>query len=343
MTTPTVPAPPPIAAAPAATSDWTILTLRLVRWELRQAWRRVMGKVLLGLLLGLYVLEMSGLLLAYVASSASASNEPGNTATTLTLGYLTFPRSASIAVSYVSVLGVILLTIFTGASAGGDYRFGTYRLAISRGIGRGQALLAKVLALIILAVGVVGLMLLLGALLGVILGPSLGGVPEGLSVAGIGQLVAYWAAVTLRLIVYSLIALFFATVGRSAAAGIGGALGFVVVELIVVPVLQGIVLAERISQGIVNGPGGPRIGPPNAVTNILTVVHNLFVQPNADALTAAASQGPLTLSGPIDLSSIQNLVMPPPAAAQALLVLLVWCALALGGSYLLVRSRDVTD
>jgi hypothetical protein len=69
----------------------------------------------------------------------------------------------------------------------------------------------------------------------------------------------------------------------------------------------------------------------------------LFLQTNADALASAAQQGPLTLRL-VPSSPVLDSVLPAaPSGAVAFLVMVVWCALLVGLSYVLVRQRDVTD
>src|SRR5215472_2573896 len=69
----TPPAPPAVAAtAPSVTSGgWLPQTWRLSRWDLFAAWRRVMSKVLLGILLGFFVLIVGFIVLGYVISQSA--------------------------------------------------------------------------------------------------------------------------------------------------------------------------------------------------------------------------------------------------------------------------------
>lgn len=332
MTVASQPSPAAPVAAPSPTSDWMTLTLRLVRWELFQAWRRVMAKVLLGILIAGFVLEYLALVLAYVGISANA--DPAQAANSIR-NLFTFPVSVALAEGYTSFMGVVMLCILAGTVVGGEYGYGTQRLALSRGIGRGQALAAKVMTLAILAGAVTAMMFVLSALLGYTIGPALGGSPDGLSVAGIAQLLGYWAAAALRLFAYSLVALFFATLGRSTAAGIGGALGFVIVEVVGLFIVTGIVVAAMAMK--LAGQAVP------SYVNTLTTIRAAFLQTNVDALAGAARQGPLNLQLAPASSQAQALLPASPSALQALVVIVLWCAATIGFSYVLVRVRDVTD
>ena len=330
---------PEVIPAPRATSDWLVLTARLVRWNLFQIWRRTMTKVLLGVVVGLFVLYAGAL--ALLVRVIQAQGDLGTIGGTLLRDQLTFPLSVSFAVGYITFMGVVTLCIVVGSLVGGEYGNSTQRLALSRGVGRGQALAAQLAATAALALLVVAGIMVLGILLGITVGPLLGGTAPGLSFGGITELLQFWGAVAFRLFDYSLIALFFATLGRSTAAGVGGALGFIVIESVIVPILRVLILAQEVTTAIATN-GQPTLKL-NSVGQTLTIVMNSFLQPNADALAKAAQVGPLNLTPITGTEQIQNLLTLPPGTLQAFLVMLVYAVLAIGGSYLLVRSRDVTD
>jgi ABC-type transport system involved in multi-copper enzyme maturation permease subunit len=328
----TVPAaaPSPVAA-PRANGDWLTLSLRMTRWNLFQIWRRIMAKVLLGLLLGIFALVALALVLAYLAARGGSADAAAGIAS-----LLTFPRSTALAVEYVAFFGVVLCCIVTGSLVGGEYGFNTLRLALSRGIGRGQVIVAQTAALALLAFGTALGMALLGSLVGITLGPLMGGTPEAMTAGGLGQLLGYVLATGLRIFAYSMLALLFGTLTRSTAGGIGCALGFVVVELVALPIVTAIITVQR---GIALATHLPLPG----YVSTLTVVRLLFIQTNADALMAAARDGPLTLNLVPIARQATALLPTPPSATQALLVLLAWCVGSGALSYWLTRQRDVTD
>jgi ABC-type transport system involved in multi-copper enzyme maturation permease subunit len=321
-----------LAAAPRPSTDLLPQTLRLVRWELFQLWRRVMTKVLLGILLGLYALYMAFYLLGY----ALTGNTDGGVAQRAIVGQLSFPASIGVALGYATFMGVVLLGIAAGVLVGSEYGQGTQRLALSRGVERWQALAAKVGALAVVAGIIVAGMLALGVLVGVTIGPLLGGSLQAMTAGAVPQLLAYWASVALRLFMYSLIGLFFATLGRSSAGGIGGVLGFVVVEIVglgILTAIEGVAIASARATGL----------PTPDFVPTLDAIRFAFPQTNADALTVAAQQGPLAISAAVSSTRVEGLVLSTPPTVQALLVMLAWCAGLIGLSYVLLRSRDVTD
>lgn len=334
------PAPPDAASrltpAPPASGDWLVITWRLIQWNLFQIWRRVLTKVLLGIFLGIFALELVGFVFAYLASDTSSGLSLG----TLARDQLTFPLSLSLAANYVSLMGVVFLSILAGALVGGEYGFSTQRLALSRGVGRTQALAAQIGALALLALGIVAAMLAVGAVVGLTLGPLLGGSPGTMSLAAIPQLLGFWGVFALRLFVYSLIGLFLATLGRSAAAGVGGALGFMIVEVILANILSVIITFQR----AVETQGGQHLAAPaDTTTTVLYGVLDALLKTNADALGGAAQVGPLNLTGDTTVSRVLSQFLVPPSALQSALVMGLYVILLVGGSYLLVQHRDVRD
>jgi ABC-type transport system involved in multi-copper enzyme maturation permease subunit len=317
-------------AAPRATGDWLTLTLRMIRWNLYQMWRRVMFKVLVGLLLGIFALVVLALLLAFAATRNSTAASSGVAI------LLTFPRSTALATEYTAFFGMVLCCVLTGALVGGEYGFNTLRLSLSRGIGRGQIIVAQMAALALLAFGTAFGMVLVGTLVGVTIGPLLGATPESVSADGLGQLLVYCAAAGLRIFTYTMIALLFGTLTRSTAGGIGCALGFVAVELVALPIITVIISAQRVAAATFHTPI------PGYV-DTLTVVRAAFIQTNADVVVQASRTGPLDLNL-VPASPQLNAFLPtPPSTTQALLVLLLWCAAAGALSYWLTRKRDVTE
>ncbi len=337
MTTPiSAPPSPALAPSPPATGDLITHTLRLVRWDLFQTWRRVMAKVLLGILLGIFLVIVAGVLLAYGAASGSAASSGNTTGADVIRNLITFPLSTGLAVQYTTFMGVVLLSIMAGVLVGGEFGFGTQRLALTRGVGRGQALASKILTLAALAAATVAGMLLLGTLIGITLGPALGGTPDRLSFAGFAQLLSFWLATSLRLFAYSLVGLFFGTLGRSTAAGVGGALGFVAVELVAWSIITGIVSSAIFAARQFGSPLPSWVG-------TLTLVRASMLKTVLDAFGSAASQGPLNLGNANDITRAADSLVTPPSALQSVLVIVLWCVALIGFSYLLLRTRDVSD
>lgn len=356
----------PANTAPVATSvvapspvEWLLNTWRMTRWYLFAAWRRVMSKVLLGILLGLFVLIVGFLVLGFVVTQNSpaagrdcqpvpATQQAGDNGNggqvvceplspqqeqqirdqqaDVIRAPLTFPGSLQLAGGYTTFMGVIVLAILAGAMIGGEFGQGTIRLALSRGVGRAQALTAQAAALALLALGIGLGMLLLGALIGVTIGPALGATLPALPSGGVAALLAYWLAVSLYLFAFAAIAFFLATLARSTAAGIAGPLGYLIFELIAIGVLA-------IVASLVAGDTG----------EFLRHVQDWFLGQNLSALTTAAFQ-PLAAAVPNAGGARgggdggQTI-----GTMHALLVSLAYCALLVGSTYLIMRRRDVTD
>lgn len=360
--TPANTAPVAASVVPSSPVEWLLNTWRLTRWYLFAAWRRVMSKVLLGILLGLFVLITGFVVLGFVVTQNSSTvgrdcqpvpaatqqaGENGNGGQVVCeplspqqqqqirdeqanaiRAPLTFPGSLQFAGGYTTFMGVILLAILAGAMIGGEFGQGTIRLALSRGVGRSQALTAQATALAILALGIGLGMLLLGTLIGVTIGPALGATLPALPAGGVGALLAYWLAVSLYLFAFAAIAFFLATLARSTAAGIAGPLGYLIFELIAIGVLA-------IVASLVAGDTG----------DFLRHVQDWFLGQNLAALTTAAFQ-PLAAVVPTFRGGEgggggnggQTIT-----TAHALLVSLAYCALLVGSTYVIMRRRDVTD
>lgn len=360
---PTATPPAPVPTAPAATSgDWLLQTWRLTRWDLFAARRRVMSKVLAGILLGLFVLIVGFVVLGYVITqSAPIQGEncaPAPVATSQTSGggsssgdqvqcqsltaqqqqqirdqetssvraTITFPGSVQLAGGYTTFMGVILLAILAGAVVGGEFGFGTLRLALSRGMGRAQVLAAQVAALAILSLGISLVMLLLGILVGVTIGPLLGATLPALSGSGALGLVTYWLAVSFHLFAFAAIAFFLATLTRSTAAGIAGPLGYYVFELIAVGILTALGFAIRGDLG-----------------NFLSHVPDWLLGQNLD-MVATKAFAPLQAAAASGIASNNGGVTGPTfGLGHALLVSLGYCVLLVGSTFFIMRRRDITD
>lgn len=359
-------APPP--ASPAATpspdsSGWLLITWRLTRWNLLIAWRRVMSKVLLGILLGLFALITGFVVLGFLItqnapisgencvpvpiatsqSGANASTPDGTQVQCQPLSAeqqqqirdqqsaavrstLTFPNSVQFAGGYTAFMGVILLSILAGAVIGGEFAFGTLRLALSRGIGRAQMLTAQVAALALLSLGISLVLLLLGVLIGVTIGPLLGATVPALSGSGAVALVLYWLAISLHLFAFAAIAFFLATLARSTAAGIAGPLGYYVFEIIAVGVLSALSFAIRGNLG-----------------DFLGHVPDWLLSQNLGVVATKAFAPLQSVDTTVQNNGGGGGLAPTFDLGHALLVSLAYCVLLVGSTYFIMRRRDITD
>lgn len=355
------------AGAPQATSGaWLGQTWRLTLWELFTAWRRVMSKVLLGILLGLFVLIIGFVLLGYLITqnapvqgqtcgpapvvSTQSSGGNGNSGngsgnpqvqcqplsaqdqqqirdqeTSSIRATLTFPSSVQFAGGYTAFMGVILLAILAGAVIGGEFGFGTVRLALSRGVGRAQLLTAQVVALALLSLGISLVMVLLGIIAGFTIGPLLGATVAALPSGGGLALVTYWLAVSLHLFAFAAIAFLLATLARSTAAGIAVPLGYYIFEVIATGILSALSFA-------IHGNVGDFLGH----------VPDWFLGQNL-SVVAAKTFAPLQpASGGIQ-SGGGGPTGPTFDLTHGLLVSLAYCVVLIGATYFIMRRRDITD
>jgi ABC-type transport system involved in multi-copper enzyme maturation permease subunit len=304
----------------------------LTRVNLYLAWRRAMSKVLLLILVGLFALIVGFFVLEYNAVSgtpastfsscgprqAQCQQEPPaqlearkQSILDSIRGTVSLPESLGVAGGYTGFVGALLVAILAGTLVGSEYGQGTLRLSLTRGLGRVQVLAGQVIACAALAL-ITGLgMVLVGLLVGVTVGPALGGTIPNVSADGLRTGTVYGLAVSLQLFVYTLFALGFATLGRSAAAGIGGAIGFLFLEIVASPIFQAI-------GGALGGDWGSR----------LQHSPDFFPYNNLSALATWASNR--ADSTTLDLT-------------HAALVVAAYVIVLIGGSYALFRLRDVTD
>lgn len=354
--------PPAFTSSTATTGDWLIQTWRLTRWNLFVAWRRVMSKVLLGILLGFFALIIGFIVLGYVITQSApvqgqrCSSGPGTSQSsggTSTNGNqpvqcqplsaqdqqqirdqetssirttLAFPGSVQLAGGYTTFLGVILLSILAGAVIGGEFGFGTLRLALSRGMGRAQILTAQAVALALLSLGIGLAMMLLGVLVGVTIGPLLGATLPALSGGGALALVAYWLAISFDLFAFAAIAFFLATLSRSTAAGIAGPLGYYVFEIIAIGILSALSFAIRGNLGA-----------------FLGHVPDWLLGQNLSVIAAKAFAPLQSVSTTVQQGGGNISNGPSFGLAHALLVSLTYCVLLVGSTYFIMRRRDITD
>ena len=331
---------PAQSTAPAPSGIWITEVLRLTRWELYLAWRRAMAKVLIILLVVFYAITVG--FLCFV--TAQIINQPLQTGqcppnavgcqepsqqelereraaeiTPLT-DQLTFPTSLGFAASFTRVAGLILICILAGALVGSEYGYSTQRLAFSRGTSRLQMLVAQGLALAVISMIVAAGMLALGALVGVIVGPAFGLAVSAPSFGGWMEIFKFFLAFAFSLFAYTIVALGAATLGKSTAAGIGLALGYIVLEFIL--------------SGILSGIGQILTAAGNSIGQTLQHIPDWFLGNNVGAVMGHAGQYPIGLAADPG---------PDLTLARTLIVSLIYCAVFVGGSYLLLSRREVTE
>lgn len=327
---------------PAPAGIWITEVFRLTRWELYLAWRRVMAKVLIIIMIVAYALVITvvGIGLTAIQNEPAPqsfqcppdavgcqapSQQELNQERTASIAQfsdpVTFPTSLGFAATVTRIVGLILICILAGALVGSEYGFSTQRLAFSRGTSRLQMLTAQAVALAVISMVVAAGMLVIGAIVGLIMGPAFG---VGISMPSFGgwmEIIKFFLAFSFSLFAYTLVALAAATLGKSTAAGVGLALGVIVIELILTPILQAIGGALYNFAHVDFG-------------NVLQHIPDWFLGSNVGALLGYAGQYPISLA-------------PAPSNdfsfARALLISLVYCAIFFGGSYFLLSRRDVTE
>ena len=229
---------------------------------------------------------------------------------------LRLPLSLYVAVQSMQVIGLVLMVIIAGTIVGGEYSVGTIRLMSTRGPTRIQYLLSKVGALLVcIVVGFVFLVLIglvLGSLLNLV--SDIATNTDFLSNGGIWHMLVYALVSMFSLFVYSMLALFLATLGRSTAAGVAGALVWWVLESVLTGVL---VLVGTLVR--------------SAFGDFLKAVPDYFIGSNINALLQNQQQYFLGFGA----SSLSDL--------HAILVLLVYLALFIGLSILVIIRRDITN
>ncbi|HJT59468.1 MAG TPA: ABC transporter permease [Ktedonobacteraceae bacterium] len=295
--------------------DFFSVLLRLIGMELYKIRRRPMSKVL-GIIsvlaVVLFFLVVLFVTLVLVQRDGSIGASP-----------LLPPVAFYLVNQVVLVLGQVLIIILLGTLVGGEYGVGTIRLMLTRGPTRAQFLLAKVGAsLVCCAIGAV-VMIALGILLGFFFN-LFTGLPftfEFFTAAWLGHAVLYILISIFSLFVYSMLALFLATLGRSTAAGIAGALTW-------------LLLGETILRTILDLIGAATGG---ATGDFLRAIPDYFIGSNTGALSQNQNQylnffGSSSLSDP---SSINDL--------HAILVLIVYLAIFIGISLWLKQKRDITN
>lgn len=230
---------------------------------------------------------------------------------------LRLPESLELAVTQGEFNpAIILIIILVGSSAGGELSVGTVRLLFTRGPWRGQFLLAKYGAALVCTIcGVLG-MALLGASVGQLFN-LLSGVSQNwhfLSAAWFGHALLYLLATMLNWWMYAVVAIFFGTLGRSTAAGIGGALTWF--------------FAEPIISSILAAAGAFSLG---GVGVFLRALPDYLMGNNARALQLNQAQYLFGGAG----SSQSDL--------HALITLAVYLTVFIGLTWWLNESRDVTN
>lgn len=305
--------------------DYLSVLLRLTGMELYKLRNRAMS-VVLGTI-GVLAIVMAFLLitlLAVIFLGSSATQQEVSSISQL----LRLPDSLYVVVFvlFTLTLGPVLIFILVGAMVGGEYGIGTIRLLFTRSPARWQFLVAKMLtAITCIAIGVVAITLV-GLLVGQLLNFITGVAPtfDFFSAAWLGYALLYLLSTMFCLFVYAMMALFIATLGRSTAAGIAGALiWFFVAEPVVKLVCS---ISATASKGI--------------TADIARSIPDYLISNNIAALLANQNE---SLFGTRIASFLALFGSSPLSNLHALLVLVGYLILFTGLAWLINEYRDITN
>ncbi len=325
--------------------DYSSVVLRQIAVELYKIRRRTMSKVLFWLCIaatlvtfGLVVLNTIMVLRSptdsFLPPSCTLSpvqpclNHPATANDLLqaaqmkatvvhnTSNALRLPDALNVATQIVQLVGLILIIILAGTIVGGEYSGGTIRLILTRSPTRTQFLIAKIgaisICIVIGALTIIGVGLVLSTLLNLITG-----IPQPVQLlTGMWLFHAslYILIALFGLLVYAMLALCLATVGRATASGVAGALTWALLE----PVVGNILYLVGSS---VKGPLG----------SIIQAIPDYFIRNTIDALLQNQAQY-IENTGPSMLTN-----------AHALIVLLVYLLIFIGIAWRSTMGRDVTN
>ncbi|MDI3339566.1 MAG: ABC transporter permease [Sphaerobacter sp.] len=263
----------------------------LIGMELAKLRKRPMTRVVFGLL----VLAAAGLpVLIYAAGTPEARDS------------FVFPGAIEDGVRVAELLGMVSLPVLGAAIAGSEYAWGTMRLLIATGVGRGRLFTAKLVALLLATLAhvvlAVGLVSLEAAVAGALTGR--GHELPTIDAAWVGDLVQMLGTTWFLLSFLVLVGFGVAMLGRSMAAGIAVAIGLPIAQQI------GSVLAPAILG---------RFG---------EVLVDFFPNTSFEALAQRAG---------FDAAPPDGLLSPERAVAT----LLAYTVILLGAALLVFQRRDV--
>lgn len=292
-------------------TDFISTLLRLIGVELYKIRRRVMSIVLLaiGLVAAIGTFAIIGI---FAIALIHNGNTLGVSASTL----LRLPDSLNLATAIAQNIGRLLIIILAGSIIGGEYSHGTFRLILTRGPSRSQFVLMKIGAILVcIFIGFL-MMVLTGVIAGLLLSPFTGIAQSFnfLTGAWVLHAILYLLAAMLDLFIYAMLALCLATLGRSTAAGVAGAIAWALLE----PVVSNLLLVI----GYLNK---------SPLGHFISAVPDYLIGNNTSALLQ--NQGQYLL----------NTAAAPLSNWHALLVLVVYLAIFIGVAWYVTFKRDVVN
>ena len=278
--------------------------IRMIRAELFKLHKRRMTWILLIIMAAFFCLMFFA---TYGITSSPPSRMPETVVDTIR-DSLQFPGAFDMIFSTAGTILTLLLIILVASSIGNEYGWGTVRQILARRGIRYYFVISKLVSFIIIAfIGLI-LAVIFGFILALIIANMIGTITwDFVTASFITGLFEKFGWTLFTLLPYILMASFFAFLGRSAIAGIGGGLGFYFIEAIAV--------------GIFNQSGG-----------WLEKIPDYLIGPNVDALLPSSlfTQGPFASTGNM------------PSILSASLTLTVYCVVFLIVSLFMFRKRDLT-
>jgi len=278
--------------------------IEMVRAELFKLRKRRMTWILLIILAAFYCLMFFA---TYGITSSPPDRMPGAAVDAIRTS-LQFPDAFNMIFTTAGTIGTLLLIILASSSIGNEYGWGTVRQMLTRKGIRYYFVTSKLVSFIIIAV--IGLIIsfIFGFILALITSNLIGSINwDFMTASYIGGLFEKFGWTLFTLLPYIVMATFFAFLGRSAIAGIGGGLGFYFIETIAV--------------ALFNQAGG-----------WLAKIPDYLIGPNVEALMPAnqMAMGPLASSG------------TATSTLHASVTLAVYCVVFTVVSLYMFKKRDVT-
>jgi ABC-type transport system involved in multi-copper enzyme maturation permease subunit len=221
---------------------------------------------------------------------------------------LQFPGAFDTIFSNAGTILTLLLIILVASSIGNEYSWGSIRQVLTRRGIRYHFVISKLISFIVVAIIGLIIAVIFGFILALITSNLIGSINwDFITASFIGEQLANFGCTLFTFLPYILLTTFFAFLGRSAIAGIGGGLGFYFIESIAVSLL---------------GQAG----------GWLAEIPNYLIGPNVSALMPSSlfSQGMFASAG------------SSPSTLHASLTLVVYCVVFLVLSLYMFKKRDVT-
>jgi ABC-type transport system involved in multi-copper enzyme maturation permease subunit len=236
---------------------------------------------------------------------------------------LRLPTSLWLSVSVINTVGTILVIILTGSIVGGEYGIGTIRMMLTRGPTRTQFFLAKIGTIIICILITLLLLILVGIIVGALFNLTTGIAVDFSFFTGgwLFHAILYVLIAALGLFVYAMIALCLATLGKTTAAGLAGALIWWFLEGVLGAVLSTIGFFNK-------GPLG----------DFLQSIPDYFIGNNI--ATLRDHQNLYMMNGGTQATATMNLHDIPDV--HAMIVLVIYLVAFIGMAWW-AQQRDVTN